>query len=144
LPGTALPPRYLRVTPDGRWLQLDNRTLPDGTRVRTHTDVTAQCLSEQALRAANQRLATIVDGTRAGTWEWDLVTNEVVLNERFASLVGHALHELPRDVYALYDLLLHPDDEERLAQANQAHLRARRSITNASFASATGKGIGCG
>ena len=131
--GAVLPDRYHRLTPDGRWLQLDNRTLPDGTRVRTYTDVTAQRRSEEALREAGQRLVTIVDGTRAGTWEWDLVTNGVVLNERFASLVGYTLGELPRDVKALYDLLLHPADEERLAAASQAHLDGQADYYECQF-----------
>jgi len=118
----VLPERYQRVTPDGRWLQLDNRLLPDGTRVRTYSDITSHVLSQQALRRAGKRLEMIVDGTRAGTWEWDLTTNAVTLNERFASLVGYTLQELPRDVKALYDLLLHPADEERLAEANRLHI----------------------
>lgn len=120
--GAVLPERYQRRTPDGRWLQLDNRTLADGTRVRTYTDMTAHVLSQQALRDTGQRLEMIVDGTRAGTWEWDLLTDTVTLNERFASLVGYRLDELPRDVKALYALLLHPADEERLAETARAHL----------------------
>lgn len=120
--GVALPSRYARCTPDGRWLQIDNRTLADGTRVRTYTDITTQWQAQQALHEANQRLQTILDGTRAGTWEWDLLTDEVVVNERFASLLGYEVVELPRSVKALYDLLLHPADEDRLAEAARAHL----------------------
>lgn len=131
--GAVLPDSYQRLTPDGRWLQLDNRSLPDGTRVRTYTDVTVQRRTEEALRQAGQRLATIVDGTRAGTWEWDLTTDQVLLDERFASLMGYQLHELPLDVKLLYNMLLHPDDEERLAEGNRAHLEGEAEYYECQF-----------
>lgn len=75
-----------------------------------------------ALGATEARLAAIIDGTRAGTWEWNIATDEVLVNDRFAALVGRQLQELPCRVGALYELLLHPADEAPLAEANRQHL----------------------
>lgn len=118
----GLPTVYQRRTLDDRVLEVRARQLPDGGLVRTYTDVTGFVQSQAALQAARERLAAIIEGTRAGTWEWHIQTDEVVINERFASLVGYEVHELPSQVRALYDLLLNPADEDRLAQANALHL----------------------
>ena len=117
-----MPVSYRRRTRDGRILEVQRANLSDGEVMRTYTDVTLAWQSQQALIAANERLAAIIDGTRAGTWEWHMDTDEVVLNDRFASLVGYTVDELPRQVAALYALLLHPADEDRLKQANQQHV----------------------
>jgi PAS domain S-box-containing protein len=118
----TLPTTYRRRTRDGRFLEVQRWHLPGGEVMRTYTDVTATWQGQQALMAAKERLAAIIDGTRAGTWEWHMDTDEVVLNDRFASLVGYTVDELPRQVAALYALLLHPADEDRLKQANQQHV----------------------
>ena len=117
-----MPATYRRRTREGRTLEVQRWNLPDGEVMRTYTDVTATWQSQQALLAANERLAGIIDGTRAGTWEWHIETDVVVVNDRFASLVGYTKDELPAKVGALYALLLHPADEARLKQANQLHL----------------------
>ena len=123
LSGAQPPSHYRRRTRDGRVLEVHIRTLVGGETVRTFTDVTEAARSQAALRAAGERLAAILEGTRAGTWEWHVPTDEVTVNDRFASLVGHTPDELPRRVSDLYALLLHPADADRLHQANQRHLR---------------------
>jgi PAS domain S-box-containing protein len=119
----AMPDLYRRRTPGGRVLEVRAWQLPNREVVRTYTDVTEYVQSQEALNAAQLRLQATLDGTRAGTWEWNVQTDEVVVNEGFAALVGYHVPELPREVRALYALLLHPADEERLAEANQRHLQ---------------------
>lgn len=119
---STLPTTYRRRTRDGRLLEVQRWNLPGGEVMRTFTDVSTAWQGQQALVAATARLAAIIDGTRAGTWEWHMDTDTVVLNDRFASLVGYTVDELPRQVAALYALLLHPADEARLKQANQQHI----------------------
>ena len=118
----VMPSKYQRRTRSGRVLEVRAWSLPDASVVRTYTDVTEYVLSQEALHAAREKLATTLDGTRAGTWEWHIPTDSVVVNQRFASLVGYTVAELPTRVKALYALLLHPADEPRLAEANRVHL----------------------
>ena len=40
------------------------------------------------------RLKAILEGTGAGTWEWNLDTGEVIYNPRWADLLGYCLEEL--------------------------------------------------
>ncbi len=118
----VLPPRYRRRTRDGRVLEVHCNRLPTGEELFTYTDITSAMNSQRDLQVTNERLAATLDGTRAGTWEWNLQTDEVLLNDRFASLIGYTVAELPTQVNQLYALLLHPADEELLKQASRLHI----------------------
>lgn len=50
--------------------------------------------SEAALRVAYARQANILEAARIGTWEWHLPSGELIVNERWASLLGYSLDEL--------------------------------------------------
>lgn len=57
------------------------------------------------------RLEAIIDGTRAGTWEWNVQTGQNVINERWAEIVGYSLEEFhPKDSITHWRELVHPDD----------------------------------
>ncbi|NOZ74309.1 MAG: PAS domain S-box protein [FCB group bacterium] len=78
-------------------------------------DITERKQSEQALATQRKTLADILEGTNAGTWEWNVQTGEVVLNERWAEIIGYTLKELePIDINTWINSV-HPDD---LPQAN--------------------------
>ncbi|AFL72621.1 PAS domain S-box protein [Thiocystis violascens] len=81
--------------------------------------------TQQALARERQRLTNVIDGTRLGTWEWNLETDAVVFNEHWAGLCGYRLAELAPTSLATWRQLAHPDDllvsEERVA----AHLSGR-------------------
>ena len=51
-------------------------------------DVTERRRAERALLEERQRLAYIIEGTRAGTWEWNIHTGETRFNEQWAQIVG--------------------------------------------------------
>jgi len=57
-----------------------------------------------------QRLASIIEGTHVGTWEWNVVTGEVTINQRWAEILGYSVEELmPVDIQT-WTRLTHPDD----------------------------------
>lgn len=57
-----------------------------------------------------QRLSNIIWGTDAGTWEWNVQTGEVVVNERWAEIMGYTLEELAPVGISTWNRLVHPDD----------------------------------
>jgi|GEM_PF-930992 len=69
---------------------------------------------EQALREDRQYLAEVVWGTDAGTWEWNLQTDAVRYNERWAGLLGYTLDELAPVSLDTWRTLTHPDDMPEL------------------------------
>ncbi|MCG3715482.1 PAS domain-containing protein, partial [Aliarcobacter butzleri] len=49
---------------------------------------------EDSLIVERNRLANIITGTNAGTWEWNVQTNEVIFNEKWAQMIGYTLDEI--------------------------------------------------
>lgn len=66
------------------------------------------------------RLKAILEGTGAGTWEWNLDTQEVIYNDRWAQLLGYSLKELEPVTFNTWETLCHPND---LVQAREALAR---------------------
>jgi len=65
---------------------------------------------DRALNLERQRLADILRGTNAGTWEWNVQTGELTVNARWADLVGYTLQELEPISIETWLRLAHPDD----------------------------------
>lgn len=68
-----------------------------------------------------QRLNAILTSTNAATWEWNYQTNEVILNERWAEMLGYTLAELSPVSIQTWFKVLHPDDVDVSAQAFERH-----------------------
>lgn len=73
-------------------------------------DITEQIRLRTALNTARQRLSNIIEGTRLGTWEWNVQTGELVCNERWAEILGYTLAELGPLHFETWARLAHPDD----------------------------------
>ena len=77
----------------------------------------------QELKHSERRARAIIDGTRIGTWEWNVQTGETVFNERWANICGYTLDELMPVSIKTWVGLAHPDDlpeSERLLKAHFA------------------------
>ncbi|WP_105254422.1 GGDEF domain-containing protein [Pseudoalteromonas sp. T1lg75] len=68
-----------------------------------------------------ERLQTIINSTRAGTWEWNYQTGEVILNERWAQIIGYTLEELSPISIETWLEFAHPDDIKRSNSALERH-----------------------
>ena len=79
-------------------------------------DVTERKKAEESQRSERSRLAEILEGTNAGTWDWNVQTGEASFNERWAGIMGRTLEELePTDINTWIDNV-YPEDL-RVAQA---------------------------
>lgn len=58
----------------------------------------------------NARIANILEGTNAGTWDWDVVTGRLTINERWAEIIGYTLKELEPVTIQTWSDNLHSDD----------------------------------
>ncbi len=84
-------------------------------------DITDRLQARQALDEKHERLAAIVEGTGAGTWEWNVQTGETRFNERWAQIVGATLADLSPTTIQTWGDLAHPDDLARSGALLQAH-----------------------
>jgi PAS domain S-box-containing protein len=92
-------------------------------------DATGQVIGYQtnimdisAVRTAERRLSGILDGTRAGTWEWKIPSGETRLNERWAEMLGYTLDDLHPISIETWNALAHPEDLPLSTQLLERHL----------------------
>jgi PAS domain S-box-containing protein len=78
-----------------------------------------------SLAHERQRLDNILRGTDVGTWEWNVATGAMHLNERWADIVGYRLDELMPVGTETWDALVHPDDMTRSRALLRAHFEGR-------------------
>jgi PAS domain S-box-containing protein len=69
----------------------------------------------------HSRLEAILEGTRAGTWEWNVQTGETVFNERWAEIAGYTLDELAPVSIKTWEALAHPGDLQRSGELLARH-----------------------
>ncbi len=84
-------------------------------------DITESKQAEEALQTQRNRLAGILEGTRAGTWEWNVQTGETVFNERWAEIIGYTLDEISPVSIATWQKFAHPDDLKKSGDLLEKH-----------------------
>ncbi len=74
-----------------------------------------------ALAEERERLDNILRGTDAGTWEWNVQTGELRINERWATMIGYRVEELSAITVDFWLQRLHPDDQSLTHGMLQGH-----------------------
>ncbi len=93
-------------------------------------DVTEEKKIEAAVRESEERLDLVLKGADLGTWDWDIVTDRAIFNERWAEMLGYSLAEL-EPTASTWQRLMHPDDGTRVMAALTAHLAGQTPIYQA-------------
>lgn len=88
-------------------------------------DVSEARKAEETLKMETQRLSNVIESTQLGTWEWNVQTGEIVLNERCAAICGYTLEELSPVPLATWQKLVHPDDLEVWVEAMASHFQGK-------------------
>ena len=70
---------------------------------RARAELAAQC----------EKLEQILEATRVGTWDWDVTSNILRFDGRWAEIAGYELSELASSRQNAWRRLCHPDDLER-------------------------------
>jgi PAS domain S-box-containing protein len=134
--GKACRVEFLNRASDGReyWIDTELQPLRDASGALTGfmeigSDVTEKRRASAALEAASrdlarerQRLDDIIRGTNAGTWEWNARTGVMIVNERWAGMLGRTRDELWPFTHEVWRSLVHPDDWGPTEEAMRRHL----------------------
>ena len=103
-----------------RWVRsIGQAVFSDGTCTRvygTFQDITQVKNSNIALIQEKEKLLSVIEGTNAGTWEWNIQTGETNYNELWAKILGYSLKELEPISIKTWKNLVHPDDLEKSDQ----------------------------
>jgi diguanylate cyclase (GGDEF)-like protein/PAS domain S-box-containing protein len=73
----------------------------------------------------HRRLEMIIEGTAAGTWEWNIQAGQMRINERWAQIVGYTRDELAPITPETFFRLVHPDDLGKSNALLKDHLEGR-------------------
>lgn len=77
--------------------------------------------SNESIELEKTRLHNVIKGTGAGTWEWDVASGKLIINEQWARMIGYTLDELTPADYTTWSSRLHPDDLERSQKLLEQH-----------------------
>jgi PAS domain S-box-containing protein len=78
-------------------------------------------ISQREIEAKEQRLSEIIWSTNVGTWEWNIDTDELAVNDRWANITGRTLDEMMPFNADSWREICHPGDLERSQAALTAH-----------------------
>lgn len=88
-------------------------------------DITERHRMRATLAEERRRLSDVLAGANVGTWEWNLETGALSMDEHSAGLIGFALAELMPASMETWINRTHPEDLERVQRLLQEHLAGK-------------------
>jgi PAS domain S-box-containing protein len=73
-------------------------------------DRTEKIARDLELKETTNRLDLVIRGMNVGFWDWKVQTGELVINERWAGIIGYTLQELSPVSIDTWSRHVHPDD----------------------------------
>ncbi len=117
----SLEKRYLRSDGSVVWVNITQSLVhrPSGEPayfIKVVEDISDKKRAEEALKESEERLRLALEAAQMGTWDWNILTNEMVYSDQLGPVFG-----LPRGSYhpTYYAFLnsVHPEDREHVARA---------------------------
>lgn len=90
-------------------------------------DITDRKRIESALRDSRDLISVALKAAKAGAWQWDLRTQEIVWSDENYLLLGLESQDV-QPSYALWQRYVHPDDRARIDAQVKQSLRDRRDL----------------
>ncbi|MBD3192117.1 MAG: PAS domain S-box protein [Candidatus Heimdallarchaeota archaeon] len=95
-------------------------------------DITKLKQIETALKQSKERLDLAVKSAELGVWDWNIQTNQIIFNERWAEMLGYSLKEIEPHISS-WKNLVHPDDRPKVNKLLNDHLAGKTSIYQANY-----------
>lgn len=76
--------------------------------------------SKLSFKNEAQRLNNIIEASQVGTWEWNVQTGELRINDRWAEIIGYTKEELAPTNIEMWYKVVHPYDRDRTDKELQA------------------------
>ena len=87
------------------------------------TDISKRKKLIADIEEQKNRLEQIIDATGVGTWEWEVKTGKVTINEEWANMLGYTLEELHPISIETWFSLMYPEDRPESDRLLQEHFR---------------------
>lgn len=98
----------------------------------TAQDITRDIEVEAALYESEEQLQLVVQGANLGTWDWNILTGTIVINERWAEMLGYDKEEI-EPAFSAWKKLVHPDDAPLMMKILKDHLAGRLPFYQAEY-----------
>jgi PAS domain S-box-containing protein len=120
------------VLPSGevRWIWTRGKVTRDAEgrprrRVGVFADITAHKRAQQELQLSEERYARAMEGSDAGHWDWNIVTDEMFISERAREMLALPAGALPERRSEIMDLVpMPPDDRAAMNEKVSAGIRS--------------------
>ncbi|NCT82329.1 MAG: GGDEF domain-containing protein [Comamonadaceae bacterium] len=89
--------------------------------------------TEAVLAEDRQHLSNVIDGTAAGTWDWHLDSDRLVVNERWAQMLGYTRAELEPVTGKTWEGLCHAGDLVEAKESLKRHFGGQEERYAAEF-----------
>jgi PAS domain S-box-containing protein len=107
------------------WAEISMRIIQDEKRVfGVISDITQRKTAEAALIRSEQRLDMALKGTKAGLWDWNIKSGDVVFDDRWLGMLGYSHEDIEPHVSS-WEKLVHPDDKDEVDKLLDNHLEGR-------------------
>jgi PAS domain S-box-containing protein len=130
---------FVSHTKEGKqlWLEVDCHPLKDeyGNHIgfmAIETDITQRRNTLRQQEELLQRLTLATDSAEIGIFEIDLVTNEVIWDERMYEIYGYS-RQTELSLYKVFGKALHPDDRELMNKVIGELLSNKKEIDGAVY-----------
>ncbi len=149
LRATEVPERYREIAErGGRWrteqIFYEDRQIRGAFEVHAfryaprHTaalflDITERKRAEAAILESRARLAVVIEGAELGIFEWDVLNDVTVVDQRLATLLGYPLAELLGKGQRDWATLIHPDDLPAALAAIEGHLAGHAPFVHSEY-----------
>jgi len=78
-----------------------------------------------ALEIENQRRELVLAGTRLGLWDWNMLTDELVIDDRLLEILGYQRSELEPISISIWGQVIDPEDLAQGYEMIQQHAQGR-------------------
>jgi len=115
------------------WSVPDEGGRPDYTRVQVaFTDLGVLRATEEKLRDIEDRWRLAVISINAGIWEYNFVTRETFLSDRWKEIIGYSASDIP-SVRGEFWVRVHPEDIDRVKLAMNDYLSGHSGSYSVEF-----------
>lgn len=91
-------------------------------------DISERKKAELALLENGKRLNAIITSTNTGTWEWNIETNQILVNQRFWEIIGYHLDDQIILFQKDWNELCHPDDLTQKENGLENHFNKKTDV----------------
>jgi PAS domain S-box-containing protein len=92
-----------------------------------YEDITVRKATEEVIKLTQERLELAIKGADLGTWDWNLKTGALALNDRWAEMLGYRPDEVEPH-YHSWENLAHPEDLPATMSVLNAHLAGKTPL----------------